>query len=226
MQTTFDQRSKGALASIIGWVVFALAATGLFGSIESALDTVWHVEKKKTGVKAAIKGRLVSFGIIAGMTLVLLLTLVLNAALGAFSAVVAHSIPGWSFAVAVLDVAVSFVVVGAVFAALFKYLPKTEIAWRDVVFGAAVTSALFLIGQYLIGLYLGRVSTTSTYGAAGSFVAILLWLYYSGQIFLFGAEVTKAYATKFGSKQSEGSARTVRGETTVAPITATARAPQ
>lgn len=201
VQASFNQRQHGTLAMILGWVVFIAAATGLFAALEGMLDTVWHVDAKVKGVAATIRDRAKSLGIIAGIALVLLLSLMANAVLS----VVVHALAagtGLRFLAGTATAIVSFFIVSAAFAALFKYLPKTKIAWKDVAAGAALTGALFIVGQYLIGLYLGRMSTSSTYGAAGSFVALLIWLYYSGQIFFFGAEFTKVFAQRFGSHKA------------------------
>lgn len=211
VDSTFNQRKHGALASILSWIIFIAAATGLFASVQTALDSVWHVKPEKSGLLATLKDRLRSIGIIAGLSLVFMLSFVANAGISALSGTLATVIPGWHYAVVALEAFVSFVVVTAAFAALFKFLPKTDIDWEDVAIGSAITGALFMIGQYLIGIYLGRVSTASTYGAAGSFVALLIWLYYSGQIFLFGAEFTKIYAGRYGSKSQAASAPAIRG---------------
>ncbi len=200
VDATFNQRRHGAIAAAISWVVFFAAATGLFASVQTALDIVWHVKPRNAGLLATVADRAKSILIIAALSIVFLLSFAANAGLSALSGTLAATIPGWHYAVIAGEALISFAVVTAAFAALFKFLPKTPVAWRDVLMGAAITAALFILGQYVIGLYLGRISTTSTYGAAGSFVALLIWLYYSGQIFLFGAEFTKVYAGRFGSK--------------------------
>lgn len=192
VQSTFDQRRHGGLATVIGWALFVMAATGFFISVEGTLNAVWHVERPSGGFLSSIRDRAKTLGIIAGIALVVMASLVANAAVAAFAPALA------TIATAV----VSLIIVSAAFAALFKFLPRTRVAWSDVLVGAVITAALFLAGQYLIGLYLGRVSTGSTYGAAGTFVAILIWLYYSGQIFLLGAEFTKVYASTRGSRQA------------------------
>ena len=212
VDATFSQRRHGAIAAIISWVVFFAAATGLFASVQSALDTVWHV-KNTGGFLATVIDRAKSVLIIAALSVVLVLSFAANAGLSALSGTLAAAIPGWHYAVIAGEALISFVVVSAAFAAIYKFLPRTSIDWNDVLIGACITGALFMAGQYVIGIYLGRVSTTSTYGAAGSFVALLIWLYYSGQIFLFGAEFTKVYAGKYGSK-SGASAPAVKGMVT------------
>ncbi|MDQ2681854.1 MAG: YihY/virulence factor BrkB family protein [Candidatus Eremiobacteraeota bacterium] len=200
VQATFNQRNHGLFATIVGYAIFIAAATGLFIAIEGMLDAVWHVDARTTGIAATLRARAKTLALIAGIAVVLLLSLLANAGLSALSGALAAASPVGHAAASVATPLLSFFVVSVGFAALFKYLPKTAVAWKDVVVGAAMTGALFIIGQYLIGLYLGRISTGSTFGAAGTFVAILLWLYYSGQIFLFGAEFTKVFATSQGSK--------------------------
>lgn len=194
MQSTFSQRKSGAIAGAISWATFILAATGLFGSIQDALDTIFHVEEKGGGILAMVRERFTSFAVLAGIAFLLLASFVVNTAIVAFDRVIAAKVPSGHLAIVALDVLVSAIVVAALFAVIYKVLPRVDLDWPDVAFGAAITAVLFLLGQYAIGWYLGHASTTSTYGAAGSFAALLLWFYYSGQIFLFGAEITKSYA--------------------------------
>jgi membrane protein len=199
VQATFNQKHGAVLAQIISWVVFAAAATGLLGSVEAALDDIWDA-KEKGGLLYTILIRVKSFAIIAGVAIVMVALMVLTAWTGVLGAVVAR----------ILNAVLLIAVATGLFAVLYKWLPKTKVSWKDVFGGAAVTAVLTVVGQYLIGLYLGRASTTSVYGAAGSLAAILLWLYYSAMIFLVGAEITKAYANTFGSKASAG-VKTERG---------------
>lgn len=203
VNATIDQRKSGFFAAIAGWIVFIVAATGLFGAVQTTLDTVWHVNRNGAGIIAVLKARLKSIAIIAALSVVFILSFVANTGLSVVSGLLAVRIPGWHYAVIGGEALISLFVVSAAFAAVFKFLPQTHIAWRDVLTGAVITAVLFITGQYAIGLYLGRVSVGSTYGAAGSLVALLVWLYYSGQIFLFGAEFTKVYATLYGSKSGE-----------------------
>ncbi len=212
VQAAFDHATRSPLAATISWVLFAVAATGLLASVETALDRIWDA-KAQTGLLFTILLRVKSFAIIAGVAIVLVAMLFASAWVNAIGNALAARIVN-----AVLDV----VIATALFAVLYKWLPKTKISWRDVFGGAAVTALLIVVGQYLIGLYLGRASTTSIYGAAGSLAAILLWLYYSAMIFLIGAEITKAYANAFGSKASTH-VKAERGN--VMPSTSRASAP-
>lgn len=191
VQATFNQHSKGVFASIVGWVIFAVAASGLILAVEDALDTIWDT-KQKQGILWMVLDRVKSFAIIGGAAL---LVVVMGFATALVSAL-AHGVTS-----KIVNAIVVLAVITLLTAAIYKWLPKLSLSWRDVWVGAIASSVLSVIGQYLIGLYLGRAATTSTYGAAGALVAVLLWLYYSAQIFLFGAEITKAYANRFGSKQ-------------------------
>lgn len=192
IQATFNQRSKGTFATIVGWIIFAIAATGLIAAIQNALDTVFNV-KTRGGIVATIVDRLRAIAIISGAAILVVVmgfaTNFIAAHLSAGAATVANVLLVLAFAI-VMN------------AAIYKWLPNIALSWSDVWFGAVVSSVLSIVGQYLIGLYLGRAATTSMYGAAGSFVAVLLWLYYSAQLFLIGAEITKAYANRFGSRKS------------------------
>jgi len=204
VDATFNQRqSQGFFAVTAGWVLFAIAATGLFGAVQTTLDTVWNSKPKNAGVLTTILLRAKSLVIIAALSIVFVFSFIANAGLSAVSGLLATRIPGWHYLVIGGEALIAFFVVSAAFAALFKFLPQTPIAWRDVITGSGITGALFILGQYAIGVYLGRVSVGSTYGAAGSLVVLLVWLYYSGEIFLFGAEFTKVYATRYGSKRDE-----------------------
>lgn len=194
VQSTFDQRKAGLLAGTVSWITFLIAATGFFGSIQDALDTVWHVEPDKRGILGMLRDRFSSVVLLAGIAFLMLASFFVNAGIAAFDHAIAQALPVAHVAVAIASVVVSLAVTAALFAAIYKVLPKVKLDWQDVGFGAVVTALLFIIGQYAIGWYLGHAASTTTYGAAGSFAALLLWFYYSGQIFLFGAEITKSHA--------------------------------
>jgi membrane protein len=190
VQATFQRREQGRLASIVGWALFAVAASGLIVAIQGALDTIWGI-KPSGGIVRTILDRCKSFTVIGTSALVVIAMLFATALVSTF-------VNGMAARIA--NAALLLVAVTVITAAVYKWLPKVRLSWRDVWVGAIVSSVLSVIGQYLIGLYLGRAATTSAYGAAGSLVAVLLWLYYSAQLFLFGAEITKAYANRFGSQ--------------------------
>lgn len=184
VQATFAKESQGGWAEAISWIVFIVAATGFFGSIQGALDEIWNAHEK-SGFLQRLWLRLKSFAVIASASVVLVAMVAATTVL--------DSIGGHMFAL-IGSIVILIVVSTALLAVLYKWLPRTTVGWRDVIGGSFVTAVLTVIGQYAIGVYLGRASTTSVYGAAGSLAAILLWLYYSATIFLIGAELIKAYA--------------------------------
>lgn len=192
--------AAGVLATALGLGTLLLGATGAFTELKSALNVVWDVKDEGGGIRALLRGRLWAFAMVLAVGFLLTVSLLISAAVAA-----ADGFFEWvgipPALVHLANAASSFVVITVLFALLFKYLPDTEVAWRDVWLGAAVTSALFTIGKALIGLYLGRSSVASVYGAAGSVVVIIVWVYYAAQIFFFGAEVTQAYAHRHGSRR-------------------------
>lgn len=191
----------GVIASIIGVVTLILGAAGLFGQLQDALNTVWGVEPKPDqGIVATLRARLLSFTMVLGIGFLLLVSLVISAVLSALNAWMTGALPFSPAILQIINLVISLVVITALFAVIYKVLPDVKIAWRDVVLGAFVTALLFTIGKFLIGLYLGHSSIASSYGAAGSFVVLLLWIYYSAQILLFGAEFTQVFARRYGSK--------------------------
>jgi membrane protein len=181
---TFAQRRHGEIAQIAGWIVFVFAAIGLFGSLQSALNAAWDLEQRKRSPWRAIADRALTFCMMLVAAFLLLISVVANAVLNALSAPKAG------------DFALSLVVVWALFTLLFEYLPDTRVAWRDACTGGALTALLFVVGQSVLGWYLGRAAITSAYGAFGSLVVFLLWANYSAQIVLLGAEFTHAYAQR------------------------------
>jgi len=202
---TFNQKHSGLIAQIISWNVFIVAAIGLFTSLQDALNTVWEVEPMKRGIKETVRDRAMSFGVVLVMAFVLLVSLGLNAVLTIAGNSLADVFPLFPTLIKVIDFVLSFVVIAALFALLFEFLPETRIEWRDVWPGAAVTALLFVIGQFLLGWYLGRAGISSTFGAFGSLVVFLVWVNYSAQIMLFGAEFTHVYAQRHGSRTKRSS---------------------
>jgi len=196
-----SQSNKGSLASIIAIATLVITATGLFIELQDALNTIWGVkEKPGQGILGFIKNRLLSFAMVVGVGFLLLVSLVVSTGLSALGKYMNGLIPGLEALWNVTNIVVSFVVIAALFALIFKILPDVKIRWRDVWVGAGVTALLFTGGKFLLGMYLGRNSAVSAYGAAGSLVLILLWVYYSAQILFFGAEVTQVYANRFGAR--------------------------
>lgn len=196
------QPNQSAIATVIGLVTLLLGAGGVFGQLQDALNTAWDVEPKPTnGIIALLKARFLSFAMVLGVGFLLLVSLVLTAVLASITGVFSEAVPGIGGVLAqIFNQILSFSVITVLFAMIYKYLPDTRIEWRDVWVGAAFTSLLFAIGKYLIGLYLGNSSVASSYGAAGSLIVILLWIFYSSQLLLIGAEFTQVWARRYGSR--------------------------
>lgn len=191
--------SSGIFATLAGIAMLVVGALGLFAQLQDALNTVWEVKPKPgRGLLGFLRDRLLSFSMVLGTAFLLLVSLVVSAGLTALGNVLGEQRA--TLLGQILNTGVSLVVITLLFAMIYRFLPDVRIGWRDVWFGATFTTVLFTVGKYLIGLYLGKASTASTFGAAGSFAALLIWIYYSAQIFLFGAELTKAYADRYGSR--------------------------
>jgi membrane protein len=193
---TLAHRKAGLIAQVVGWAVFVVAAVGLFSSLQDALNTVWDVVPEKRSVLQTLKDRSLSFAAVLGIAFLLLVSLGLNAVLTVADRALARVAPALPALAKSLDFAVSFAIVAAVFALIFELLPDRRIAWRDVAWGAVASAFLFVVGQFVLGWYLGRAGIASSYGAMGGFAAFLIWVYYSAQIVLFGAEFTHVYALK------------------------------
>ncbi len=194
------QPEGNIIATIIGLATLLLGAIGVFGQLKDALNTVWGIQPKPTnGIIAFLKGNLLSFTMVLGIGFLLMVSLVLSAILAAVSAFTNSLIPGAEFLMQIVNFLIGFGITTLLFAMIYKILPDTDIAWRDVWVGAAITSLLFSLGRFLIGLYLGNSTIGSTYGAAGSLAVILVWVYYSAQLLLLGAEFTQVFARRHGS---------------------------
>jgi membrane protein len=192
----------GTLATFVSLAVMALGASGVFGQLQQAFNQIWEAPPPRGGFRAQLQRRAATFGMILGVGFLLLVSLVLSAALAAVHDVLARHLPLASRILPGLNFLLSFTVITALFAMIYKVLPDVAMSWRDVWLGAAVTALLFTIGKTLIALYLGRAGMASIYGAAGSFVLVLLWIYYSAQILLIGAEFTEVYSRRYGSRRS------------------------
>lgn len=189
-----SEASSGVIATIIGLVTFLLGATKLFAELKATLNRIWDAPKpKRRGIVFMLRSRFLAFCMVLGIGFVLLILLVLSASLTGLQSVLADDL-GAPFLVRVLDTLVSVVVTTGLFALMYRVLPDVDVKWRDVGVGAFVTAMLFAVGRLAIGLYMGGSSIDSAYGAAGSFVIMLVWIYYSLLIFLFGAEFTHVYA--------------------------------
>ena len=190
-------------AAVFGVGVLFVAATSVFAELQDSLDRIWRAPQrpKSAGLWGLLRARLLSFGMILGIGFLLIVSLAFSAALNALSRWVRSDSPGWEAITGASELGLNLVLLVAVFAMIYKTMPRVRVAWRDVWVGAAVTSVLFLIGKMLIGLYIGRSGITSAFGAAASLIVVLLWVYYSAQIFLFGAEFTWVYAQRYGSRR-------------------------
>jgi membrane protein len=196
-----QQPATSTVAAIIGVVTLLLGALGAFGQLQDALNTIWEVKPKPgRGLWGVLRDRLLSLTMVLVLAFFLMVALVVSAAAAAAGNFAGGLLPVPPLVLEIGNFILSFAVITLMFALLFKYVPDARIAWRDVWIGALVTALLFTIGKTAIGLYLGNASVGSTYGAAGSLVVLLVWVYYSAQILFFGAEITQAYANKFGSR--------------------------
>lgn len=188
----------GVVATIIGIATLLIGAIGVFGQLKGALNVMWDVTLKPGGFWGFVRGYILSFAMLIALAFLLLTSLALSAIIAAATSVLGDAAPAWI--AAVIDFIVATTIVAALFAALFKFIPDVKIAWRDVLIGAVVTSVLFNLGKFLIGLYLGRAAIVGVYGAAGSLVMVLLWVYYSAIIVLLGAEFTQVFARRRGAR--------------------------
>ncbi|HYQ01595.1 MAG TPA: YihY/virulence factor BrkB family protein [Polyangiaceae bacterium] len=191
----------GIFSIAVGVVVLLFGASGVFGELQGALNTVWDVAPRPgRGIWGIVKDRFFSFTLVVGVAFLLLVSLVVSAALTWVGQFFEQTLPGGALVWQVLNFCISLGVVTALFALMFKTLPDVRIHWRDIWVGSAVTAGLFTLGKLLLGLYLGSAGVSSAYGAAGSIVALVIWVYYSAQVLLLGAEFTEAYARHFGSR--------------------------
>jgi membrane protein len=199
-----SQPAEGVLATTVGVVVLLVGATSVFGELQDALDRIWRAPGRDStgGLWALLRARLLSFGMILGIAFLLMISLVLSAAVAAMGKWWSGALGAWEVIAQVVNFAVGFLLTTGVFAMIYKIMPRVSVRWHDVWLGAIVTSLLFTIGRLLIGLYIGKSGVTSGFGAAGSLIVIFVWVYYSAQIFLIGAEFTWVYATTFGSMRS------------------------
>jgi len=196
---------ESLLATLFGIVLLFIGATTVFAELQDAFDRIWRAPARagSAGLWNLVRVRLLSFGMILGIGFLLMVSLVFSAAMAAMNAKWIPLFSGWMTVANAIELAISMLLATAVFAMIYKTMPRVRIDWKDVWVGAAVTSLLFLAGKFLIGVYIGRSNISSGFGAAASLVVVLLWVYYSAQIFLFGAEFTRAYSHKFGSRKGQ-----------------------
>ncbi len=208
MLESASKPSGSILATSVGLVTFFLGATGAFLELQTALNGIWRVKPKPdAGVREMLLDRLVSFGLVIGVGFLLLVSLVVSAGLSAVNKYLGGVFPGFAVLWQGINLLVSFGVVTLLFAMIYRILPDVDLTWSDVWVGAVVTAGLFSTGKFLIGLYLGTSGVASSYGAAGSVVVLLVWVYYSAQIVLLGAELTRAYVERFGGEAAAVGAR-------------------
>jgi membrane protein len=200
MIASANKPTEGVVATGLSLATLLLGASGVFGQLQSALNTIWEVQPKPgRGMWGFIRDRFLSFTMVMGTAFLLLVSLFLTAAIATLGNLV--TVPDALQGLAqIANFVGSFVIISVLFAMMFKLLPDVKMAWSDVWLGAIITAALFTVGKFAIGLYLGHSSMASSYGVAGSFVVLLVWVFYSAQILFFGAELTQVYANKFGSR--------------------------
>ena len=209
-----SQPTKGLVATAISIVVLVIGATTVFAELQSSLDRIWQVPKapQASGIWAILRSRLLSLGFILGLGFLLLVSLVTGAAIAAFGTWANGLMPGWETLLYIINIVFSVGIATVLFAMIFKVMPQAKVGWRDVWIGAGVTAVLFEAGKWLISLYIGKTSVTSSFAAAGSLVVLLVWVYYSAQIFLLGAEFTWVYANAHGSLASSDKNAVPSGE--------------
>jgi membrane protein len=195
-----EKPTAGVISTVFGVIALLFGAGGVVGQLQTSLNQVWDVAPKPgQGIWGFIRQRFISFAMVLSVGFLLLVSLVVSAVLSGMTTLLSNALGGVAVLTHALDLLVSFAFITLLFALIYKFLPDAKIQWRDVWIGAALTSILFTLGKSLIGLYLGSSGVTSVYGAAGSLITVLLWVYYSALIFFLGAEFTKVYATEYGS---------------------------
>jgi membrane protein len=197
--------AEGVVGTVVGMVLLLIGATSVFGELQDALDRIWRAPQRAggSGVWALLRTRLLSFGMILGIAFLLMVSLVISAAIAAMGEWWAPLFGGWELLAQAVTFVVGFVLTTVVFAMIYKLMPRVHVAWRDVLLGSVVTSLLYNVGRLLIGLYVGKSDVASGFGAAGSLIVVFVWVYYSAQIFLMGAEFTWVYANVFGSMKGK-----------------------
>ncbi|TGQ36519.1 MULTISPECIES: YihY/virulence factor BrkB family protein [unclassified Mesorhizobium] len=203
LQTALESassKSSGTWAAVIGMVTLFVTASGVFGEMQQSLNTIWKVEPQSMSLSRLVRARAASLGLVAALGFMLLVSLVASAAISALGDIINARLPFGTIVLGLINAVVSFVLISGMFAAIYKVLPDRTLEWRDVGIGAVVTAALFTLGKSLIGWYIGTSAIASSYGAAGGLLVILLWVYYSSEIFLLGAEFTRAYSIRQGSR--------------------------
>lgn len=201
IESNAKQPGKGVVGTVVGVVLALFGASGVFGQLQDALNTIWGVKPKPgLGIMGFLKVRFISFGMVGGVCFLLLVSMTVSSLITGFSKSLNSVLPGGAVILVIISILLNLAIITLLLAMLFRFLPDAKIAWRDVWVGAALTTVLFIIGKWALGLYLGSGSAgSSAYGAAGALISTLVWVYYSAQIVLFGAEFTQVYSNEFGS---------------------------
>ena len=212
MVASASNSDEGIVASTVSLVLLVIGATTVFAELQSDLDRIWKAPalKKTEGIWELLRGRVLSLGLVVSIGFLMLVSLVLSAALAALSKWWGGVFENLEWVLHIVDIVVSLAVVTVMFALMYKILPRVRIGWRDVWVGSIATAALFTIGKFLVGMYLGKSDVASSFGTAGSLAVLLVWVYYSAQIFLLGAEFTWVYAHRFGSRQGQDQPATAK----------------
>lgn len=195
-----SEKTTSVFATVVGGITLLFGASTVFGQLQSSLNAVWGVQAKSgRGIRGIIRDRILSFGLILAVGFLLLVSLILTAVVAGVGKWMGEALPGGEAVTQILNFTLSLLVITALFATIFKMLPDAKIAWRDVWIGALITGILFVVGKSALGIYLGKSSVGSSFGAASSLIVLVVWVYYSAQILFFGAELTQVYANRFGS---------------------------
>jgi len=204
--SSVSKPGTGIVGTVFGVVVLLIGATTVFGELQDALDRIWRApaRAKSSGLLTWVRTRILSFGMILGIAFLLMVSLVTGAAIAALGKWWGGWLAGWEVLAQVIDAGIGFLMTTAVFALIYKLMPRVKVGWIDVWVGAVVTALLFTVGRFLISLYIGKTGVASGFGAAGSVAVIFVWVYYSAQIFLIGAEFTWVYAQRLGSRRYVG----------------------
>ena len=205
LQTMIESAARprdGVIASVVGIVVLIVATTGVFGEVQAAMNRIWKAKPDRSTLSRLVRARLVSLGLVVTAGFLLMVSLAISAALAGLSVYLRAAFPTAELALGVMDIVISALLIASLFAAMFKILPDTDIAWHDVGIGALASTILFEGGKYAIAFYVGQSNIASSYGAASALIILLIWIYYSAQIFLLGAEFSRAFARRYGSHAS------------------------
>jgi len=212
-----NKPAQGIVSTLIGLGVLLIGATTVFGELQNALDRIWRAPARNTsgGLWNLLHTRLLSFGMVLGIAFLLMVSLVLGAVVSALGKWWGDAFVGWEVVAQLINIVLGFALTTGVFAMIYKIMPRVHVRWYDVWIGAAATALLFTLGRFLIGLYIGKSGVASSFGAAGSLIVIFVWVYYSAQVFLMGAEFTWLYAKQYGSMRHLPGSATAPAPTTV-----------